>query len=290
MRQIVIISGKGGTGKTTVVAALSRLVEDKVLIDADVDAANLEILTKPQMISKENYIEGKVATIDKNKCISCDLCQQHCRFDAITVGKEGYTVDKHGCEGCKVCQLVCPADAIEMTDVEAGLVKVSRTPFGMLYHGELSAGRDNSGKLITYLRELGADYARKNDLSWVLIDGAPGIGCQVIASLTGADGAIAVSEPSLSAIHDLKRVVKVALHFNVKVGVVINRADVNKSLSREIQRWAEKQNIPVLGKIPMDKRIIRAMLEKNSPIEIGDENLTSLYRQIWENFTKRYFT
>jgi len=290
MRQIVVISGKGGTGKTTVTAALARLVENKVLVDADVDASNLEILTYPRTVKTETYREGQTAVIDPQKCISCDLCRQHCRFDAIVVDDAGkYSVDEHACEGCKVCQLVCPAGAVSMVEVEAGVVKQSETPFGMLYHGELSAGRDNSGKMVTYLRELGADYAQKNDLDWVLIDGAPGIGCQVIASVTGVDGAIVVSEPTLSAIHDLKRVVELALHFRLKVGVVINKVDINPSLSREIRRWAESQNLPVLAEIPLDKRIIRAMVEKKSPIEIGDESLTDLYRRIWTDFVNHYF-
>ncbi len=289
MRQIVVISGKGGTGKTTVTSALARLVEGKVMVDADVDASNLEILTYPKTVHTEQYKEGQVAVIDPDKCISCDLCRQHCRFDAVMVSGSDYSIDEHACEGCKVCQLVCPVDAITMVDVEAGIVKRSETPFGTLYHGELSAGRDNSGKMVTYLRELGANEAQEKGLDWVLIDGAPGIGCQVIASLTGVDGAIVVSEPTLSAIHDLKRVVEVALHFRVKIGVVINKTDINPELSDGIRRWAESQNLPLLAEIPLDKRIIEAMVERKSPVEIGDENLTALYRQIWDKFVEAYF-
>lgn len=291
MKQIVIISGKGGTGKTTVISALARLVPDKVLVDADVDAANLEIVTSPELESSEIYTEGEIAVISDDKCIRCDICRQNCRFDSIIVGDDGsYSVDEHGCEGCRVCKLVCPADAVEMQVMESGFVKKSKTPYGMLFHGELSAGRDNSGKMVTYLRELGVEEAQKNNFDWVLIDGAPGIGCQVIASLTGVDGAIVVSEPTLSAIHDLKRVVELASHFHIKIGVVINKSDINLSLTREIHRWADENKMPLLEQIPLDKRIVNAMAERKSPVEIGDDALTKLYENIWNNFIETYFS
>lgn len=291
MKQIVIISGKGGTGKTTVVSAMARFVPNKVLVDADVDAANLEILTSPELVSSEIYTEGEIAVISDEKCIKCDVCRQKCRFDAIVVDDDGnYSVDEHGCEGCRVCQLVCPADAIEMKIPEAGFVKKSKTPYGMLFHGELSAGRDNSGKMVTYLRELGAEEAQKNNLDWVIVDGAPGIGCQVIASLTGVDGAIVVSEPTLSAIHDLKRVVELADHFHLKIGVVVNKSDINPSLTREIKRWADENKLPTLAEIPLDKRIVDAMAQRKSPIEIGDDSLSEIYKNIWEKFVEEYFT
>ncbi|MCD6418108.1 ATP-binding protein [bacterium] len=282
MKQIVIISGKGGTGKTTVAAALSRIASEKVLVDVDVDAANLEIVTDAKLVHSEPFSDSKLAAIDDEKCIRCDLCRQHCRFDAISVDEDGkYRIDEHSCEGCDVCRLVCPADAISINSALSGTVKKSETPFGTLWHGELSAGRDNSGKMVTYLREKGAEDAQNKQIPYVLIDGAPGVGCQVIASLTGVDLALIVSEPTLSAMHDLERIFQLAQHFRVPAILVINKASINSSLKGEISRWANNQKIPIVAEIPVDVRIVKSMAQRQSPIEIGDEELTAIYKNIW---------
>ncbi|MFP4458442.1 MAG: ATP-binding protein [Candidatus Zixiibacteriota bacterium] len=284
MKQIVIISGKGGTGKTTFTSALARIMPSKALVDADVDASNLEIVTDAKEINRDDFWDGQFAKIDQDKCVLCGKCYESCRFAAIISDNGNYLVDEHSCEGCKVCQLVCPVEAISMHDMNSGYLKHSETPFGGLFHGELSAGRDNSGKMVTKVREQGSDFAEENDLDFVLIDGAPGIGCQVIASITGVDYAIAVAEPSLSALHDLKRVVQVAEHFMVPVGIVINKADLNPELAAEIKKWAGNREI--LGEIPFDKRIVKAMSRRKSPIEIGDDELSLIYEDIYSNFIK----
>jgi len=285
VKQIVITSGKGGTGKTTVLSALARIVKSKVLVDADVDAANLEIVTNPKLLGSEPYSEGLNAFIDTDKCIKCDICRQNCRFNAIIINDQGnYEVTDYSCEGCKVCELVCPVEAVSLNEFVSGLIKHSHTPFGNLWHGELFAGRDNSGKMVTHLRQKGKDEALDKKADWILIDGAPGIGCQVIASITGVDAAIAVAEPTLSAIHDMRRIIELTSNFKVPVGIVINKVDVNPSLVLEIKDWARSMKLPILAEIPIDKRIVKFMIQRMSPIEIGDEFLTGLYETIWNNF------
>jgi len=289
MKQLTIISGKGGTGKTTVVAALARIAQNKILVDADVDASNLQIVTDAKLANSEKYIEGFGASIDIEKCIKCDLCRQHCRFDAVKITPAGdYIIDEHACEGCKVCQYICPADAVTLAESDCGFLKKSSTPFGTLWHGELAAGRDNSGKMVSCLREYAAQEAQEKDIDWVIIDGAPGIGCAVIASLTGVDTVVIVAEPTLSAIHDLKRVAQLAEYFHLPIAVIINKSDINESLTREIERWADANELPVLSKIPVDKRIIEAMSQRKSPIEIEDEKLTELYKSAWENVLEMF--
>lgn len=282
MKQVVVISGKGGTGKTTITSALARLVPKKVLVDADVDAANLEFVVNAKISSKEQYSDAEVAYIDPEKCTNCDLCRQNCRFDAISFDGNTYIVDEHACEGCKVCEWVCPVGAVEMRSIISGYVKRSDTPYGPLWHGELTAGRENSGKMVTYLRERAAEEAMEYGYDWLVIDGAPGVGCQVIASVTGVDAAIAVTEPTLSAMHDLERVIKLISHFKIPVAIVINKFDINESVAAQIRRWADENNVPVLSMLPFDRRITDAIVGGKSPIEIGDPGITDSISKIWD--------
>ncbi len=281
MKQVAVVSGKGGTGKTTVVAALARLVPNKVLVDADVDAANLAIVTAAQPLEQKTFTEGAVAQIDQSACIRCDLCRTYCRFGAVAVADNQYEIDPHACEGCKVCQLVCPKDAVKMTPTQAGTVIKSKTPFGTLWHGKLSPGRENSGKLVTHLRELAIEEANASGADFVIIDGAPGIGCQVIASVTGVDAAIVVTEPTLTALHDLQRIAGLLAHFRIPAVVAINKFDVNESLAASIVRWCSQNELSVAVKIPLDVRIIHALAEGRSPVEIGDRALVEKYAAIW---------
>ncbi len=283
MKQIAIISGKGGTGKTTLTASLARIIPDKVMVDADVDASNLELLTDAKISSKEKYTEGKFALINNDKCTSCGLCATNCRFNAIYTDKqERYFTDETACEGCGVCNLVCPVDAIEMIKSDSGYIKHSRTPFGSLWHGELSAGKDNSGKLVTIIRENAIKEAMSNSSDWILIDGAPGIGCPVIASLTGVDLVLIITEPTVSGLHDLERVLDLAKHFNVEARVCINKYDINYEMTAEILRFCEARGVDLVGKIPFDPVVTESIVEAMAVVEFKDSEVSDEIKRIWE--------
>ncbi len=259
-------AGKAGTGKTTLTASLARLDFPKLMLDADVDAANLSMLTGAKGFMSEKFIDGQTAEIDSETCIACGICHDKCRFDAIIPGESSYSVDLHSCEGCGVCKLVCPQDAVTMSDSDAGTLLGSETPYGLLLHGNLSAGRDNSGKMVTRLREIAKEKAKPGDT--ILIDGPPGIGCQTIAALTGVDYVIVVTEPSLSAIHDMERLFDLIDHFGINSGVVLNRYDINKELSERIRDIAAEKNSSVLCRIPFDRRIYSGITDGITPFEI----------------------
>ena len=266
-KQILVLSGKGGTGKTTITASFARIDFPKILLDADVDAANLSMLTGAKNSIKERFIDGQSAIIDSNICTACGECFKPCSFNAIIKGKQFYSVDSHSCEGCKVCQLVCPVGAITMEPSDAGFLIQSETEYGRLFHGQLSAGRDNSGKMVSKLREMALKQVKPDEI--ILIDGPPGIGCQTIASLTGVDYVVIVTEPSLSAIHDMERLYDLISHFGIKSGVIINRFDINESLTGQIKEIGRSRDSSILGKIPFDRQIYEAVNRAETPFDIN---------------------
>lgn len=281
MKQIVFISGKGGTGKSTLVSSLSILVQNKMLADCDVDAPNLHILLKGEVLKKDNYFGAKEAVIDSSICVKCGLCRETCRFKAIS---EEFEVIPMKCEGCGACVLVCPQEAIRLEEVKTGETYVSSTSRGSFSHALLDIGAEGSGKLVTEVRKNINNY--KKDEEWVLIDGSPGIGCVVIASMTGTDAVVAVCEPTKSGQSDLERVLGVAKHFGIPAYVCINKYDLNLEVTSEIEEFCKGNGYPVVGKIPFDPSIVKALQEFKTPIEAGNHSVTNEIINIWRRLTK----
>jgi MinD superfamily P-loop ATPase len=279
MKQIVVISGKGGTGKTVVTASLAALSKKKVMADCDVDAADLHILLSPEIKERNLFKSGKTAVIDNSKCVRCGLCVSLCRFDAI---KKGPLIDAVACEGCGFCSFICPAGAITMEQNDTGEWYVSETRFGPMVHAKLGIAEENSGKLVSLVRTKAAEIAEKEELERVIIDGSPGIGCPVIASISGADIALIVTEPTMSGLHDADRVIKVARYFNVPVRMVVNKFDLNEEVSENIEKYCFENDVPVRGKIPFDKDVVSAMVAKKTVIEFSEGAASKEIKKIWE--------
>ncbi len=283
MRQIAIISGKGGTGKTVLTGAFAALVRNKVIVDCDVDAADLHLLLHPQIRESHQFHSGLTAFIDPDKCIRCGKCLDVCRFEAI---KDIFLVDSFSCEGCAFCSLICPVDAIEMRENIAGEWFISDTRFGPMVHAKLGVAEENSGKLVALVRERAGEEAKARGLEWILIDGAPGIGCPVIASLSGVDCAVVVMEPSLSGIHDAERVIAVARHFSIPVKVLINKFDLNLDMTKKIENHCRDENIQILGKLRFDEDVIKAMVEGKTILEYSNGKMGGQITEIWDNLQK----
>jgi len=290
MKELVVISGKGGTGKTSLLACLAVLAENKVLADCDVDAADLHLVLEPTVKSRAEFVGGKMARIDPELCTGCGKCAELCRFDAISVDQNGhnkdaktYRVDPIACDGCSVCARFCPAEAIEFNDWISGEWFVSETRHGPMVHAKLGIAEANSGKLVTLVRNHARELAEQTGLDLVIIDGSPGIGCPVIASVAGASLAVVVTEPTAAGFHDLERVAQLAGHFKVPVGVCINKWDLNKEVSEEIATWCEANDVLVFGRVPYDHEVTSAQVAGKSLIEYQPEGKTSeTVRQVWE--------
>jgi MinD superfamily P-loop ATPase len=265
MKQLVLLSGKGGTGKTSITAAFAHLAAmdshnvPLVLADADVDAANLELLLAPRLQYEEVFIAGKTARIDESLCAGCGECVDACRFAAIEEDQGAYRVDPIQCEGCAACVYRCPSDAIKMEDQIAGNWYRSDSRYGTLFHAALLPGRENSGKLVTLVKQHARLLALDEGYPLVLVDGPPGIGCTVISAVSGADLALLIAEPTIAGVHDLRRVLETTNHFGVRSMVCINKADLYASGAEEIMRYCEEQGIEVLGMIPYDLSMVEAL-------------------------------
>ena len=285
MKQIVIISGKGGTGKTVITAAFAALAKNKIMADCDVDAADLHLLLNPQILEKHEFRSGKTARIDKKLCEQCGKCIVACRFNAIS---QDFVVDPISCEGCGFCSFICPAGAIEMEENLSGEWFISETRFGPLVHARLGIAEENSGKLVTLVRQKAKEIAKKQNCDWVIVDGAPGIGCPVIASLSGVDFALVVTEPTLSGLHDAKRVIDVVRHFRISVKLVINKFDLNVDITKEIEKYAQDNQIQVLGKICFDESVVKAMVEGRTIVEFADGRAKQEIINIWQGIEKEF--
>ncbi len=290
MKQLVVLSGKGGTGKTTVAAALAHLASqetDIVLVDADVDAANLELVLSPRLREETAFFSSKVACIDPELCVACGTCADVCRFDAVIVPdenaeEEAYAIDAVACEGCAVCYYQCPSEAIHMEEPQDGLWFISDTAFGPLVHAHLFAGQENSGKLVAEVRERARKLASQGAQPYIIIDGPPGIGCPVIAAATGVDLVLMVIEPTVSGIHDLERVLGVTEHFGIPPLVCINKYDINLQKSREIDEYCADRNIEVVGHIPFDTVVTEAMVQGQPVTAYRDGPVTEELGRVWE--------
>ncbi|NLN18369.1 MAG: 4Fe-4S binding protein [Firmicutes bacterium] len=278
MKELLVISGKGGTGKTTVVGAFAMLADNAVVADCDVDAANLHLLLNPQVKEEHAFHGLPRVRIDRDVCTSCGLCLEICRFGAIS---PEYVVDPLACEGCGVCVRLCPAEGIIPQERVAGQWFVSETPFGPLVHARLNAAEDNSGRLVAEVRRAARAIAKHQKRDLIITDGPPGISCPVISSLTGIDLALLVTEPSVSGWHDLARVLELAEHFKVRTVVCINKADLHELMSKEIKRRCYDRGIEVIGSIPFDEQFAQATVTGHLPIDDKSPAVTALY-DLWE--------
>ena len=281
MKQLTILSGKGGTGKTTLTASLAVLARNAVLADCDVDAPDLHMLLHPELIKTQEFKGSKLAAIDKIKCDNCVVCREKCRFEAIT---EAIEVDPIACEGCGVCAAICPSDAITMIERVSGYAYISKTKYGYMAHALLSPGESNSGKLVTLVRQNARILSEKENSDLIIIDGPPGIGCPVIASLSGVDVSLVITEPTMSGIHDLQRALRLIKHFNVRSLVCVNMYDINKDNTNKILRFCEENGIKVVGRIPFNPKVTEAMVNGKTIIEYAPEsNVAKEIEKIWKN-------
>jgi MinD superfamily P-loop ATPase len=278
MREIVVLSGKGGTGKTSIVGSLAALAKSKVLADCDVDAADLHLLLKPSVKQENEFWSGQVAQIDEEKCTQCGLCQELCRFDAI----KDYKVDPIDCEGCGFCSQICPEDAITMQECMSGHWFISDTKYGPLVHARLGIAQENSGKLVAQVRQEARRIADERGFDYIISDGPPGIGCPVISSLSGASLALMVTEPTLSGIHDLERVLGVSGHFGVPAAVCINKYDLNEENSRRIEDYCKDQGIELAARIPFDNAVTEAIVRGLPVVEYTDGKVSREIAGLWE--------
>ncbi|MEJ5330900.1 MAG: (4Fe-4S)-binding protein [Desulfobaccales bacterium] len=279
IRELVVLSGKGGTGKTSLVGALAALMPDKVLCDADVDAADLHLLLGPTIRERHDFYAGHKARIDPARCVRCGDCLAWCRFGAIS---ESLIIHPWLCEGCGVCWRLCPAQAVDFPDHLCGEWYISDTRFGPMVHARLGIAEENSGKLVALIRRQARELAGKLGLSWILTDGPPGIGCPVISCLSNTSAVLVVTEPSVAGDHDLKRVAALAEHFGLPVWVLVNKADLHWHMAREIERFCRDKGYGFLGFLPFEPDVTRAQIEGKTLMEYNNPKLQALLFEVWE--------
>jgi MinD superfamily P-loop ATPase len=279
VKQITVLSGKGGTGKTTLVASFAALAKKTVLTDCDVDAPDLHLLLNPQIVQTQEFVGSKVAVIDKEKCIQCGKCKELCRFNAI----EELSVDPVLCEGCGVCTYICPAKAIKLTERISGYAFISNTKYGPMSHARLNPGEENSGKLVTLVRKNAKRVTENESYRLILNDGPPGIGCPVIASVGGVDMGLVVVEPTLSGFHDMERALGLLNHFKISSLVCINKYDINEENTDRIAEYCASKGVEVVGRIPFDAIVIEAMVAGKTVVEHSPKNRVSQeIEMVWE--------
>jgi len=294
MKQLVILSGKGGTGKTSISAAFAHLASYSnpsvlaVLADADVDAANLEFLLAPDVLETYEFIGGQIAAIDNDLCAGCGTCESVCRFDAVFAAGDVFQVDSIACEGCAACMYQCPSQAIQMESQSAGQWFRSVTDYGPLFHAALHPAQENSGKLVTMVKQQAKLLAMDKAYDLVLVDGPPGIGCPVISAVSGADLALVVVEPTAAGIHDMERVLATTAHFGIQALVCINKADIYLKGAAEIEEFCRQQGIQVLGNIPFDRTVTEAMVQ-GQPVTVYDPDApaSTAIRNIWDEIVSK---
>ena len=277
-KQITVISGKGGTGKTTLAAAFASLAKNALIADCDVDAADIHLILDPGPTSKMDFYGMEIASINRDKCSTCGKCIERCRFSAIS---KDFVVGVHSCEGCGVCTLICPEDAIAMKEHKAGEIFRSVTRFGPLVHARLGIGEETGGKLVSMVRKSAAEMAAMHGSDLIIVDGPPGTGCSVIASISGVDLVFIVTEPSVSGIHDLERVLEVTAHFGIKAVVCINKYNINEEKTAYIEEFCKIRGIDVVGKLPLSDIPIKAMLKSQTVIEYKDDDFSEAVRDMW---------
>ncbi len=282
MKSITVISGKGGTGKTILTASFAALAESKVMADCDVDAADLHLILKPEIQREEVFQGGKSAWISRAKCERCGICTVACRYEAIS---EDFVVDRISCEGCALCYNVCPANAIEMRPSRQGRWYISKTRFGPMVHAKLGIAEENSGKLVALVRQQARLIAERDNLEYVIVDGPPGIGCPVISSITGTDLALVVTEPTVSGLHDLQRVIGLTNHFGIGSLVCVNKYDLNVRFTNQIESYCRNVGATFVGRIPFDTIVTEAMVNGRAVVEYNEygrvsEEIRRIWRQV----------
>jgi len=282
LKQLTVISGKGGTGKTTLVGSFAALAENKVIADCDVDAPDLHLLLHPEIIEREEFKGLKVAVMDKTLCTECGICEETCRFNAIALTEEsGYAVNPARCEGCGACVFTCPQEALTLKERVSGYSFISKTKYGTMAHAQLNIAEEASGKLVTVVRNTAQQVAEKESCELILIDGAPGIGCPVIASLTGVDLALIVTEPTMSGLHDLERILDVTRHFGIGSVVCINKYDINEENSNRITAFCRQRGVEMVGNIPYDPVVTEAMVAGMPVVEFSEGKVSDAIKNVW---------
>jgi len=284
MKSILFLSGKGGTGKTSLAGAFAVLADEKVLADCDVDAANLHLLLAPRVVDEGIYQGAKLAVKDEEACVACGRCHEVCRFHAVS---SDYEIDSYLCEGCGACVTACPADAIELVVQDTGRWFTAESRLGPLASAELLPGEETSGKLVAQVKQKAAELVEREKAERLLIDGSPGIGCPVIASASGVDVVVLVTEPTLSGLHDLRRIVGVVRHFQIPAYLVINKEDLNPSVAKEIGTYAREEGLPLLGGIPYDPKVTEAMVAGRSVVEEDGSPAGAAMRTIYARLVER---
>lgn len=287
MRELILLSGKGGTGKTTVAASFAHLAERKVMVDADVDAANLELVLSPQVKEKHEFRGGKVAIIEPALCTACERCAEVCRFQAVQQREGKYLIDPIACEGCAVCYYECPSEAIHLEEPVSGHWFISDTSYGPLVHAQLRPAQENSGKLVTIVKQEARQLALAQGCDLIIVDGPPGIGCPVIATTAGADLALLVTEPTVAGVHDLERILSTVAHFGVPPLVCINKYDINPQVSQAIAEDCAARDLPLIGSIPFDQAVTEAMVQGRSVVSYSRSPASQAIERLWKE-TKRF--
>ncbi|MGD8522466.1 MAG: 4Fe-4S binding protein [Desulfobacterales bacterium] len=285
MKELIVISGKGGTGKTSLMGAFAYLAENKILCDADVDAADLHLLMDPQVRKRHDFQSGNTAVIDQDRCTECGQCFDLCRWKAISAD---FKVNPIECEGCGVCVHFCPEKAIDFPENTCGEWYLSDTRFGPMVHARLGIAEENSGKLVTLVRQEARKVAEEKNLKLILSDGPPGVGCPVIASIGGASAVLIVTEPTVSGKHDMERVAQLAAHFKVPALICVNKFDLNLELTQNIENFARQKELSCVGRIPFDQIFTRAMVQGQTVFEYNTESkVGQAIKQIWHSLAEK---
>jgi len=285
MKEITIVSGKGGTGKTTVTAALATLGDNLVLCDSDVDAPDLHLVLDPHILESHIFEGAWVASIDQERCTDCGICSDYCRFDAISLNASGnLSINPFKCEGCRLCERICPSGAIHSVKSINNAWYVSETRAGIMTHASMGPGEENSGKLVSQVRKKAREIAKERDAGVVLTDGPPGTGCAAISSITGTDVVLLVIEASMSSLHDAKRMAELVEQFHIPLYAIINKFDIHNDISSQVEMFLEARSIPLLGKIPFDESVVHAMVSGQSYPEYAPHSeLSGIFHSVWNN-------
>jgi MinD superfamily P-loop ATPase len=286
IEELVVISGKGGTGKTSLTASFAVLAGNAVIADCDVDAADLHLVLAPRVLERHEFRSGREAVIRMEECVGCGVCRDYCRFDAVRMIREAdsrqtFIVDPVSCEGCGVCVRFCPVKAIDFPERVCGEWMVSETRCGSMVHARLGLAAENSGKLVSIVRREARRIAEQNGNGLIIVDGPPGIGCPVISSLTGASHVLVVTEPTVSGEHDLERVLALTKHFSIPTAICVNKWDINPEMTERIEKMAREADARIVGRIRYDSGVTKAQLRQLAVVEIDAPSAEDI-RRVWE--------